>query len=89
MAHKIPEIKQAPGERIEAYMARSIKITEEFKAKIEVARFVVPALVLVDGQPGFAGQEAYATFTVAQRAVLIPTELLLTTLIMLALLFEM
>ena len=72
MAHKIPEIKQAPGERIEAYMARSIKITEEFKAKIEVARFVVPALVLVDGQPGFAGQEAYATFTVAQRAVLDP-----------------
>ena len=72
VVHKIPEIKQAPGERIEAYMARSIKITEEFKAKIEVARFVVPALVLVDGQPGFAGQEAYATFTVAQRAVLDP-----------------
>ena len=70
IVNKIPTIKQNDQESVVQYFSRAVKIMEEFKTKIDPTRFVTPALVLVDGQPGFAGQEDFNALPAAFKTAL-------------------
>ena len=43
---------------------------EEFKTKIDPSRFVTPALILVDGQEGYAGQAGFNALPAAYKVAL-------------------
>ena len=58
VVNQIPTIKQGEQESVVMYISRSLKIMEEFKTKVDHTQFTTPALVLVDGEAGFAGQAA-------------------------------
>ena len=70
VVNRIPTIKQGDQESVVMYISRSLKIMEEFKTKIDHTQFTTPALVLVDGEAGFAGQAAYQALPAAFKAAL-------------------
>ena len=70
VVNRIPTIKQGDQESVVMYIRRSLKIMEEFKTKIDHTQFTTPALVLVDGEAGFAGQAAYQALPAAFKAAL-------------------
>ena len=70
VVNRIPTIKQGDQESVVMYISRSLKIMEEFKTKIDHTQFTTPALVLVDGEAGFAGQAAFDALPAAFKAAL-------------------
>ena len=70
VVNRIPTIKQGDQESVVMYISRSLKIMEEFKTKIDHTQFTTPALVLVDGEAGFAGQAAFEALPAAFKAAL-------------------
>ena len=70
VVNRIPTIKQGEQESVVMYISRSLKIMEEFKTKVDHTQFTTPALVLVDGEAGFAGQAAFDALPAAFKAAL-------------------
>ena len=70
VVNRIPTIKQGEQESVVVYISRSLKIMEEFKTKVDHTQFTTPALGLVAGAAGFAGQAGYDALPADFKAVL-------------------
>jgi hypothetical protein len=70
VVNRIPTIKQGEQESVVKYISRSLKIMEEFKTKVDHTQFTTPALVLVAGAAGFAGQADFNALPADYKAAL-------------------